>query len=351
MEDKNTYEPLVSVLIPCYNAMPYLTEALDSIVNQTYKNLEILCINDGSTDQTGEVLKQYAQEDGRIKVIHNESNLKLITTLNNGVQSAKGEFIARMDADDISYLDRIENQMKIFKNHPHLELVSSIMEVMNEEGRSLGFDFHRQSTTKSCYFASFFYVPFDHAPMIVRKNVLIKHPFLNEKHVLHTEDYELFARLLRNNVQIYNHPFPLYKVRINSKSVSRKFEAIQDENFIKCSLEHFSIENGSLPDINEFCVFVNRIPADISVLNVFKGLRLMSSFKRKFLATQNLNQIEKKEVILVYYSHLFDVLYQGLKRAQLKSKRVFLYFFIKNSYNFIFRNKVRRYILNKTKLK
>lgn len=66
--------PLVTVLMPCYNALPYLPEALESILNQTYTNLETLCINDGSSDNTGEVLEEYSKKDSRIKVIHNETN-------------------------------------------------------------------------------------------------------------------------------------------------------------------------------------------------------------------------------------------------------------------------------------
>src|SRR4051812_19701656 len=100
--------PLVSVIMPCYNTEKYFVEAIESIINQTYKNLEIVLINDGSTDSTTELLNQYSEKDKRIKIILNPVNLGLIASLNKGVAAATGDYIARMDADDISVLDRVE---------------------------------------------------------------------------------------------------------------------------------------------------------------------------------------------------------------------------------------------------
>mgnify|MGYP000858024831 CR=1 FL=1 len=119
--------PLVTVLMPCYNAMPYLSEALESIINQTYTKLEILCINDGSTDATGVVLEQYAAQDKRIKVVHNEENIKLIATLNKGVELANGKYIARMDGDDISFLHRIEYCVNKMENDDSIDLISPLI--------------------------------------------------------------------------------------------------------------------------------------------------------------------------------------------------------------------------------
>src|SRR5690554_4168647 len=106
------YQPLISVIMPCYKADQFLPIALDSIINQTYTNLEILCINDGSTDKTADILEEYAKKDKRIRVVHNEANLELIVTLNKGIALAKGDYIARMDADDVSHLERIEKLYK-----------------------------------------------------------------------------------------------------------------------------------------------------------------------------------------------------------------------------------------------
>ena len=105
-------EALVSVIIPCYNAEIYIEAALMSILQQSYHHLEVIVINDGSTDKSAEILLQFAQQDLRVRYIENEKNLGLIATLNKGIQLAQGKYIARMDADDIALPDRIEKQVE-----------------------------------------------------------------------------------------------------------------------------------------------------------------------------------------------------------------------------------------------
>ena len=100
---------LVSIILPCFNASKYIDVALKSILNQNYKNIEVIVIDDGSTDNTLTILEQYSKVDSRIKLFENSKNKGLIYTLNKAILLANGEYIARMDADDISMLDRIEN--------------------------------------------------------------------------------------------------------------------------------------------------------------------------------------------------------------------------------------------------
>ena len=99
---------LISVIIPVYNVEKYLSQCLDSVINQTYKNLEIICVDDSSTDNSLEILKEYAQKDTRIKIIKNEKNLGLGLTRNEGVKVAKGEYIHFLDSDDWMNLNAYE---------------------------------------------------------------------------------------------------------------------------------------------------------------------------------------------------------------------------------------------------
>ena len=105
------YEKLVSVIIPCYNAEKYLRESVESIINQSYPNLEIICIDDCSTDSTLAILEELASRDARVKVLHNSRNMKIASSLNRGLEYSTGEYIARMDADDIALPKRIEKQV------------------------------------------------------------------------------------------------------------------------------------------------------------------------------------------------------------------------------------------------
>ena len=103
--------PLVTVLMPVFNAEKYLRLAIDSVLNQSYSYFEFLIIDDGSTDQSAQIIRSYS--DPRIRFLQNECNLGLVTTLNRGIESSQGQYLARMDADDISYPQRLEKQVAL----------------------------------------------------------------------------------------------------------------------------------------------------------------------------------------------------------------------------------------------
>src|SRR5690606_5635129 len=123
-------DKLVTVLMPAFNPGKYLPEAIESILSQTYSDFEFLIINDGSTDDTLEVIKSY--KDSRIRLISRE-NKGLINTLNEGIDAASGQLIARMDADDICLSTRLEKQVKFFDEHPDHVLVGAEANVVDKE--------------------------------------------------------------------------------------------------------------------------------------------------------------------------------------------------------------------------
>lgn len=110
-----TIKSKVSVLIPVFNVEKYIKDSVQSIRNQTYKNIEIIVIDDGSTDDTFGVVAKIAESDKRIKLFKNEKNIGIVKTLNRALELSTGEYIARMDGDDISELDRIE-KIKLFRD-------------------------------------------------------------------------------------------------------------------------------------------------------------------------------------------------------------------------------------------
>ncbi|HHE3587888.1 TPA: glycosyltransferase family 2 protein, partial [Pasteurella multocida] len=113
-------QPLVSVLICAYNADKYIEECIDAILNQTYKNLEIVVVNDGSTDTTLSKLHYFAEKDPRIKIINNEENKGFIASLNIGISSINGDYLARTDADDITKPEWIEKILGYMLSHPQI---------------------------------------------------------------------------------------------------------------------------------------------------------------------------------------------------------------------------------------
>lgn len=124
----------ISVVMSVYNAEKYLRSAIDSILKQTYGDFELILINDCSKDSSAEIIKEYQQQDERVVVLENEENMGLTKSLNRGLSIAKGEYIARMDADDICALDRFEKQNKFLDEHPDYSFVSCIARYIDENG-------------------------------------------------------------------------------------------------------------------------------------------------------------------------------------------------------------------------
>ena len=110
----------ISVIIPVYNTEKYLTQCLDSVINQTYKNLEIICVDDCSTDNSREVLQNYAQKDDRIKIVYNKNNSKLGVSRNNGFNIATGDYIHFLDSDDWMELNAYEKMVATTTNKPDI---------------------------------------------------------------------------------------------------------------------------------------------------------------------------------------------------------------------------------------
>lgn len=118
---------MVTVFIPCYNAGRFISETIDSILVQTYQDFEILIIDDGSTDNSSEILNQYAEKDERIRILKNKRNRGIGYTRNRGVREARGKYLAIMDADDISVPSRLEKEVQYLEKHQSVEAVSGCM--------------------------------------------------------------------------------------------------------------------------------------------------------------------------------------------------------------------------------
>lgn len=131
-------DTLISVIMPVYNVENYVEKALLSICNQTYSNLQIIVIDDCSTDNTYKIVSEIAKLDTRILLLRNEINSKIVKTLNYGLQHAKGDFIARMDGDDISAPKRLEKQLKFLINNPIYSLVGSHIVTIDDSDNILG---------------------------------------------------------------------------------------------------------------------------------------------------------------------------------------------------------------------
>jgi glycosyltransferase involved in cell wall biosynthesis len=210
-------QPGVSVIMSVYNGQRYLEEAVDSILNQTFKNFEFIVIDDGSTDKTPETLRDYAQKDSRIKVITNSQNIGLTRSLNRGIKIARGEYIARMDADDISMPERLEKQISVFETHERIGCVGCNVLVVDKEGELIKkvrlpkTDVTLHLRKRNC---------FVHGSLVFSRKALSAVGGYNPEMKL-AQDYDLLLRLSKKYKTSYVNDF-LYKLRRNTKGLSCK---------------------------------------------------------------------------------------------------------------------------------
>ncbi len=307
-------EPLVSVLMPCYNAELYLREAIDSVIGQSYKNLEILLIDDGSKDKTKEIIVEYAGRDSRIIPIFNEKNLGLIRTLNKGVSLASGEFVARMDADDISGLNRIENIISAFYQQPELDVISASFFYLSPEGKVLRRNFPKATLSKALHFVSFFCTPVIHPCVVVRTKVFKENPF--DEQYLHSEDYEIFSRMLNMGYQFKNVLEPLYFLRMNTQSVSYKFERIQISTHTKISLRNIEDYFGVKYDFFLHKVMINRISFNVSVNLLQQAITSLQLLKQEFIKKENPSAEVIRQIDEFLNEQFIDIYLQSMKSAR-----------------------------------
>lgn len=211
---------MISVILPVYNGEKFLRESIESILNQTYENFEFIIINDGSTDGSLKIINEYASKDPRIKVISRE-NKGLVDSLNEGIDLAKGKYIARMDADDISLPERLELQLNHMEENPEITILGTYIEVFGDESNEV------ESVNK--WFND--KISSDNISLKISRGCPIAHPTVMmktkfaklEKYSSYCpaiEDYELWIRTITKGYTITNIDKTLLKYRVHSKSKS-----------------------------------------------------------------------------------------------------------------------------------
>lgn len=183
--------PLVSTIMSAYNAQPFVSEAIQSMLNQTFTDFEFLIINDGSTDGTDAVLAKYEKLDRRIRILSQE-NKGLISSLNRGCRLARGKYIARMDADDISLPARLEKQVQHLESHPEIGILGTWIGVIDEEGSPLR-TWKPPASPAVLMWTLCFRCGLAHPSVMMRRDIVASLGFYRPE-ALHVEDYDLWAR-------------------------------------------------------------------------------------------------------------------------------------------------------------
>jgi glycosyltransferase involved in cell wall biosynthesis len=226
--------PLVTVLMPVYNAGMFVKEAMESILTQSYMNLEFLIINDGSTDDSLDIIRSF--DDSRIRLMSNPGNLGLIRTLNIGIEAAKGKYIARMDADDVSLPGRLKKQIIFLENNPGISILAGMMEKEN------AFTRQKELTSEEIKARLIFSNILPHPTIVFRASLLKDQHVRYDPSYPHAEDYALWMHL-SESVEFAILPEKLIEYRNHETQVSRLNWYEQVDSVLKIQ-SHFFLRMG-----------------------------------------------------------------------------------------------------------
>jgi len=201
--------------MPVYNAGAYIGEAIRSVLQQTHRNFELLVIDDGSTDNTRAVVRQF--DDPRLVFGENSRNMGLITTLTKGLALCRGNYIARMDADDISERDRLARQAQFLRTHPEIDIVGGAIHFFGSIRQPYTHVF--PSDHEDIRVALLFYCPLAHPALLFRRSLVDRGLVSYSEEFRHAEDYHLWSQLLQR-VRAANLPDLVLQYRLHPRQVS-----------------------------------------------------------------------------------------------------------------------------------
>lgn len=290
--------PIISIILPAYNAESTIKDSIQSVIDQTYKNWELIIINDGSKDKTESVIQCF--NDDRIIYIKNDSNRGLIFTLNLGIAKSKGKYIARMDADDISFPDRIQKQFLYMENHPETILCGTWCKTFGEGVKSQIKKMYETDKEIKDHFL--FLIPVIHPTVLIRKSVLDTNKIIYDTNYRDAEDYKMWFDLMDFG-SFYNLQEVLLNYRISKTQVSQNNNYIQIDSTRRIRRLYFSKKIGS----NLYAEF-EREGVTVRFIKIIKKEgKFLHELKALYFS---INPLDFK--VLLYYI-IFDSMHYSLK--------------------------------------
>lgn len=324
----------ISVVIPIYNSREYLRESIESVIAQTYQYWELLAINEfGSDDGSSDIIEEYSRLDLRIKLIQNEERLGLAESLNKGIRMATGEYIARLDADDLAHPDRFRKQVEFMNAHPEVVVCGTYQHHFGVEINWI----HRPAITpEQCKANLLFFCDLCHSTIMLRREAIVTNNLWYDKKFL-AEDFELWTRVTRVG-KIANIPEVLGEYRWGDGNITKeKISRLHEEsgNIVACNLDkNLKLK---LDDAERAC-FRNWH-------NPLKDCVDKKAFLKKM--EQLLRKIYEKNVVEQYYDQqaLLNVI--GTKWRWIKYNDPFNNILYVKDINYVFRNEFRIRIINR----
>lgn len=234
-----------------YNSEKYLALAIDSLLQQSYSNFELILFDDASSDNTRNIIKEYAEKDSRIIPLYNDQNRGLTANLNQGIKQSKGIYIARMDADDISLPERFEKQVCFLDNNPEIDLLGTYAIDIDDFDKEIHLRMMPQQHQEIIHLLPKAN-PITHSSVMFRKESFKKIDFYNESYRT-TQDYEMWFRAAGIGLKFHNLNEVLLKYRMDSNYTSRKSLKYR---FYDCQLRLHGFKYINLPYYLYFYAFI-----------------------------------------------------------------------------------------------
>lgn len=269
--DKST--PKVSIIMPCYNSEKYIEKAIQSVLDQTYRNFELIIIDDDSTDKTWEIIEQYAKKDFRVICTKKDENEKGISkSMNKGIEMARGEYITRMDSDDIIIPEKIFRQVQFLDKNEEYGVCSVNIAMMDNLGNIYNENVYPEQKVPSEW--TFLWTnPVPNAPCMYRTNI-IKDNNITFSNLRTAEDYDFLEKLI-TKTKVYMINLPLYYYRYNEKSTYNRNRIETFKNSLDISKKYYTeVTKKNAPDFYKFLTwfYTNEdepIIEDVQVINEF----------------------------------------------------------------------------------
>ncbi len=288
--------PEITILLPVYNGDKYLKKAIESILKQTFSNFEFIIVNDGSTDNSLEIIKSF--NDPRIKIINNKKNLGLIKSLNIGLEQAKGRYIARLDADDIALENRLEKQYNYLEKNKNVTLIGGGAEIINNEGKYVRKKLPITDFDQIKFWALFIGNPFLHSSIFFRKKDINSINGYSHKYK-HVEDYDLYLRLIKNGYKIINLPEIFIKYRIHNQSIGQSKDSKKEQDANVKKIIFNNINNYYPLSWKGFEILYDKQKMR-EIKNSFKAIYLHRQIFKSYKSKEKLSSEQIKKIKPIY---------------------------------------------------
>jgi glycosyltransferase involved in cell wall biosynthesis len=322
--------PTISVIMPVHNTAKYLNEAIDSVLNQTFTDFEFIIIDDGSTDGSKDIIKSY--NDERIILIENESNKGIVFCLNHALSIANGQFIARMDSDDISNPNRLQIQYSFMVNNHEIVLLGSSYQILgSNDTKSF------PTTHEDIEMALLIGNPFCHPTVIMRRSFLIKHSLTYNEKFEFAEDYFLWTEIIKLGkvanlsdilLSYRHHQFQIANQRSFLQTIIASKIRFQYFVFYFSKLSGFKFIEEYQSSISQIDELSNRLNYCIKILN--SNIKFHSDIYAIVL-----NEI--KNIQIAVFTEKDNYNFRSLIFILKKMPRVFLYNQLRIRFGFIYR--------------